>query len=384
MVMKSYTYCLYLFLCVICGETAVAKSTVKKTTADYPQIVRGFMVETAERLDKKTLADVKSWGANVVRLQLNPLSYAKKRNRDFWEVFPDYLDLVQAKIDDARRIGVKVIVDLHEPPMMVDGKVPSSTTQGTEKFWDIPELKGNFIRMWKEIATKFKSKKYNDVIWGYDLFNEPQIDWKHTPQQWLDMSPDIVTAIRYIDKDVWIIYQPGINNNEYKTYAPLKDKRVIYSVHFYKPFGFTHQGVEKIYGADSLSREQALAIIQNKYPGDYYGQHWDSSTMEADLRPVADFAERYHVPILVGEFSAIAWAPVECSTVWLKDAIHPFEKYNFSWCYHAFREWAGWSLENAEGTNAFWFKHDPTPAPVKYETQRAKIIKEALKKNQIY
>ena len=106
------------------------------------------------------------------------------------------------------------------------------------------------------------------------------------------MSPELVAAVRAIDKDVWIVYQSGLNNDEYKTYEPLKDKRVIYSVHFYKPFGFTHQGVEKIFGADSLSREQALAAIQNKYPGDYYGQHWDRTMMENDLRPVADFAQK--------------------------------------------------------------------------------------------
>mgnify|MGYP000843588071 CR=1 FL=1 len=381
--MKRYIPYLYLLLCVACGGTTDAK--LPKQSLDdniQPQTVRGFMVETAESVDKKTLVDAKSWGANVVRLQLNPLSYAIKRKRNFWEAFPDYLKLVQTKIDDARQVGLKVVVDLHEPPMMDGDKAPTSTKQGTEAFWENPELKTNFIRMWKAIATKFKSSKYNDVIWGYDLFNEPQINWKHPPKQWLEMSPELVATVRAIDKDVWIVYQSGLDHHEYKTYEPLKDKRVIYSVHFYKPFGFTHQGVEKIFGADSLSREQALAAIQNKYPGDYYGQHWDRSMMEADLRPVADFAQKYHVPIFVGEFSAIAWAPIECSTAWLRDAVHTFEKYNFSWCYHAFREWSGWSLEHAEGTNAFWFKHDPKPAPVNYETQRAKVIKEGLKKNQ--
>ena len=104
--------------------------------------------------------------------------------------------------------------------------------------------------------------------------------------------------------------------------------------------------------------------------------------MEADLRTVADFSKKNNVPILIGEFSVIAWAPIESSKAWLTDAIYAFEKYNFSWCYHAFREWQGWSLEHAEGTNAFWFKKDPTPAAVTYETERAKIIKAGLKKNQ--
>ena len=378
-----------LFLLIACGgkDSPIDPDTPKPNPKPNPPTppeeivtpprVRGFMVSSAEYLDKNTINDAKSWGANVIRMQFNPLNYAIKRKRDFWEALPDYLNMVQTKIDAARSIGIKVIIDLHEPPITIDGKVPSTTTQGKEEFWENPELKTNFIRMWKEIATKFKDNAYNDVIWGYDLFNEPQINWQYPPKQWREMSPDIISAIRAIDKDVWIVYQPGINNIEYKDYEPLKDKRVIYSIHFYRPFYFTHQGVEKTYGAENMSREQALATIQKTYPDN----KWNRSVMEADLRTVADFSKKNNVPILIGEFSVIAWAPIESSKAWLTDAIYAFEKYNFSWCYHAFREWQGWSLEHAEGTNAFWFKKDPTPAAVKYETERAKIIKAGFKKN---
>ncbi len=48
--------------------------------------------------------------------------------------------------------------------------------------------------------------------------------------------------------------------------------------------------------------------------------------------------------IYVGEFSAIAWAPG--ADAYLRDCISLFEEYGWDWTYHAFREWAGWSVEH--------------------------------------
>ena len=101
--------------------------------------------------------------------------------------------------------------------------------------------------------------------------------------------------------------------------------------------------------------------------------------MEAELKPLTDFASEYKVPVLIGEFSVITWAPVESAIHWFKDVIDIFEKNNFSWCFHAFREWQGWSLESPEGLNAFWFSREKAPAPQATETERAKYFKEVFK-----
>ena len=34
----------------------------------------------------------------------------------------------------------------------------------------------------------------------------------------------------------------------------------------------------------------------------------------------------------------------------MRDCIEIFEEYGWDWCYHAFREWEGWSVER-EGPN---------------------------------
>ena len=45
---------------------------------DSPPTIRGFMVETAHRLHETTIKDMSAWGANAMRLQLHPATYAQK------------------------------------------------------------------------------------------------------------------------------------------------------------------------------------------------------------------------------------------------------------------------------------------------------------------
>ena len=45
-----------------------------------------------------------------------------------------------------------------------------------------------------------------------------------------------------------------------------------------------------------------------------------------------------------GRVSAIAWAPG--ADQYLRDCIGIFRDYGWDWTYHAFREWAGWSVEH--------------------------------------
>ena len=98
-----------LFLLIACGgkDSPIDPDTPKPNPKPNPPTppekivapprVRGFMVSSAEYLDKNTINDAKSWGANVIRMQFNPVNYATKRQRDFWEALPDYLNMVQTR-----------------------------------------------------------------------------------------------------------------------------------------------------------------------------------------------------------------------------------------------------------------------------------------------
>lgn len=98
------------------------------------------------------------------------------------------------------------------------------------------------------------------------------------------------------------------------------------------------------------------------------------AAMEAALRPVVEFQQRFGVPIYVGEFSAIRWAPNGSAARYLRDAIAVFESHGWDWSYHAFREWQGWSVE-----------HDEDPAHTNrasFITERQQILRDAFARNE--
>ena len=360
---------------------------------DGPPTIRGFMVETAHRLHEATIKDMSTWGANAMRLQLHPATYAQKvAKKSLKASLPAYLNIVDQKLRIAKNLNLKVVLDLHEPPIYVNGKVPTLDDHNKKGFWaSHPEMKDSLIWFWTEMATHFKKDEFKDVIWGYDLFNEPSTGGRHAVQEWLNMVPDIIAAIRKVDTNVWIVFQPGLVTETFakeKEKIIQKDKRVVYSLHFYCPETFAGQGImyENEFSSKKFkTHEEAVAHFLREYPGNSKNHWWETEkyqnkeTLEAELKPLTDFAKEYKVPVLIGEFSVITWAPVQSALNWFKDVIDIFEANHFSWCFHAFREWQGWSLESPEGPKAFWFSGEGSPAPSATETQRAKYFKSVFR-----
>ena len=71
---------------------------------------------------------------------------------------------------------------------------------------------------------------------------------------------------------------------------------------------------------------------------------WDRDYIRNAVKQVRIFQEKHKCRIYVGEFSAVGYAPG--ADQWIRDAIAVFEEYGWDWTYHAFREWAGWSVEH--------------------------------------
>lgn len=374
--------------------------TIKPPVTDpdivAPPMVRGFMTARPEHLGISTIQEMKNWGANLLRIQIFPTKWAIDKKQDIWSALPSYLDIIQSSVDQAANLGMRVVIDLHEPPILKGGTHTDASYWLSDEFWKRTDLLSSFTKMWTEIAERFKDPKYNNVIYGYDIYNEPVHIKSGTenkiPYVWREeMAQPIVDVIRKIDSDVWIIYEPGPwgNTDGFRTFdnkplKPLNDKKVIYSIHYYTPHThFTHVGLTEHNNPDKYTREQALKAINKTYPGviDSSNKMWNKQALLETLQPVIDFQKKYNVPIYVGEFSVITWLPVQSSTNWLKDVISLFEELKWSWSYHAFREWQGWSLEQPEGIESFWFKNEQAPAQFKGETERAKVIKEAFKKN---
>jgi aryl-phospho-beta-D-glucosidase BglC (GH1 family) len=241
-----------------------------------------------------------------------------------------------------------------------------------------------FLEVWERIARRFKD---HPAVWAYDLLNEPatpkskQIlgDGEERTAQsasplgeglmtWQELATAAAQRIQAIQPHARIIFEPapwaypfGFENLE-----PLPLKNVIFSFHMYLPLEITHQQIPGF-------PDQPIA-----YPGkvtDKKGvtKHWDKEALRESMSVVRTFQLKHRVPVYVGEFSCIRWAPGESTRDYLRDCIELFEEYGWDWVYHSFREYHGWSLEHSQDKNDLNRSSTPS-AP-------ALLLREAFAKN---
>ncbi|MGQ9697877.1 MAG: glycoside hydrolase family 5 protein, partial [Armatimonadota bacterium] len=319
--------------------------------------LRGAMIGTqVGESDLRVLGA--EWKANHVRWQLvwngfpqSPADTASLAEYDRW--LEGELARLDRLLPVCEKLGIRVLIDLHTPPGGRDA-------QSVCRLFQEERYQNKFLQIWANLARRYRN---SNGVWGYDLLNEPvEGDVPDGLMDWQALAERTARLIRSIDTKHAIVVEPApwggpdaIDNLD-----PLPVPGIVYSVHMYQPFRFTHQG---IYG-------NPTGVT---YPGEVDGVYWDKSRLRLALAPVREFQQRYRVHVYVGEFSAIRWAPGESAHDYLRDLIDIFEEYGWDWAYHAFREWDGWSVE-----------HGPDPndhAPSETQTSREKLLRSWFARN---
>ncbi len=287
----------------------------------HPQLRGAMLPYDPTEEDIATLA---SWGGTIGRYQMSRNFQKIDANLDF----DDYvkwldgrLDLLEKVLGWARKHGMMICVDLHVPP----GSVRDNSEM--RMFTDKACL-DLYVACWEKIARRFKGN--TDVIYGYDLLNEPHQNRHEVPYSYWDAQRLAAEAIRRIDEETTIVMEANWSSSApaYEYMSPLAMPNVIYEIHMYIPSDYTHQGV----GGWSPP---------SKWPDESRG--WNREMLRSRLAPVVAFARRHDAKIFVGEFSAIAWA--KGADQYLRDCIDLFDENGWDWCYHAFNEWRGWNVE---------------------------------------
>ena len=270
--------------------------------------------------DFRTLAD---WGATLLRYQIGPRWDAKAPPDAALAAYLADLDgrldhLERDILPRAEKYGIWIVVDLHNPP---GGRTGSDMAMFYDQRWN-----DAFVEIWRKIARRFKGRT---MIYGYDLVNEPKQSDRALCDYW-NTQRRAAEAIREIDPGATIIMEAnGYDSASAFSYlSPLAMDNVIYQVHMYEPFAFTHQGIHKGFGPTS-------------YPDEEKG--WNREYLVKRLAPVLEFQQKHGARIYVGEFSAVAWA--DGAERYLADLISIFNEYGWDWTYHAFRESPCWDVE---------------------------------------
>ena len=309
---------------------------------------RGAMSPARRDMVEDDFRTLHEWGATLARYQMGRRWDAKN---DPVRELADYREWLDGKLDHldrdilpwAEKYGIWIVVDLHTPP---GGRTGSDMAMFYDQRWN-----DAFVDVWRTIARRFKGRP---MIYGYDLVNEPKQS-DHALCDYWNTQRRAAEAIREIDPDVTIVVEANgyAAASAFSYLSPLAMDNVVYQVHMYEPFAFTHQGIHKGFGP-------------TVYPDE--GKGWNREYLEKRLAPVVAFQKKHGARILVGEFSAVAWA--DGAERYLADLISLFNEYGWDWTYHAFRESPCWDVEK-EGPSI------PMMVPVP-DTPRKRVLVEGF------
>jgi heme-degrading monooxygenase HmoA len=229
-----------------------------------------------------------------------------------------------------------------------------------ESVWEDPAAQSAWAEMWRYTAERYRD---NPVVVGYDLMVEPNADdiletwdqnefmaqYRDTGYDWNSWFPDIVAAIRTVDRDTPILIggmdYSGLDWLAYTRHVD--DERIVYTFHQYAPFLYTHQEADE---------------LLNTYPG-FFDADWDETPDTVDqqwladyLTLIGDFQTKYALPVAVNECGVIRWEPGAAQ--FMRDQWDLFEQYGLN--YAVWMWYPDWE-PLAEGDNDFNFHFGPDP-----------------------
>lgn len=282
------------------------------------------------RLGRRTLADLhaaRELGADHLRFFIEP---ARGPTDTRYRLPAQQWVVLEQTLDDLQEAGLYMVL------------AAGFGDDARNRLWGDAALQEAAIDLWSELALRLKGRA---VIAGFDLVNEPVppgLTYAMRQSRWLDFAGRVVAAVQRADPTRVLIVQsaPDATPASFRNLRPLVFGNLVYSVHSYEPFDFTHQGVMREF-------PQARPFPEAREDGVSTAQ-----LLVDSLEPVREFAARHAVPIYVGEFSAPRWAPGHSSARYLRQSIDIFERHGWSWSYHEYRAWHGWDAEMASAQQA--------------------------------
>lgn len=322
---------------VVAEPMPAARTTPVVIDKTHTGMYRGMNVastsdDPANIISKNSLDELSyDWKANTIRVMVGGEKYYPDGllQSDYDAVLQSELIRIDELVSWCTANGLKINLGLAG---LSDGLFTSQTAQT------------RLTNAWKLIAERYKNTA---TVWAYDLANEPVVSKQYpydytypldnTIMMWPTLAESLVNAIRVIDPVKSIIIESlnyGVALDDIKP-IDASVPNIIYSVHLYQPGKLTGQ-----FGPET-------PVIT--YPGTIDGVYYDKAKLKEILAPLKEYQDKYRVPIYIGEFSCIRWAPNNSAYNYIRDCIEIFEEYNWDYDYYSFRTWNGWSVEHSAG-----------------------------------
>ena len=185
----------------------------------------------------------------------------------------------------------------------------------------------NYIKMmaecWKHVAAHYAESTREDLF--FELLNEPDMtNGKVTASLWTTAAQAMIDAIRSVNTKHTIIFGDAqwYSISLLAKRTPFTDDNIVYAIHTYEPFAFTHQGgswtdyatihdipfpydpakwstVSGDFGVNKSTKAYVKTAIKNYYK---------TGSKEAILQQILvakKWAATNNVPIIINEFGAL-------------------------------------------------------------------------------
>lgn len=216
---------------------------------------------------------------------------------------------------------------------------------------DNPEAVMKFRNFWRGLAERIKDQ--DPEYLALEILNEPNLN---KADQWWDIQRVLIRDLRQImprhtlvaSADRW----SGVD--ELIAMRPYEDRNVIYALHFYEPFIFTHQGAFWVddhlggwmfvrYPSDDYNlnelRQQARTSERRKVFERFESERWGPANINRRVQQVAQWARRHQVRVVANEFGTLRdRTPSASRAAWLRDTRRAFEDNGIGW---SVWEWRG-------------------------------------------
>lgn len=233
--------------------------------------------------------------------------------------------------------NLNMLIDLHE--CYGYSFDPLKKDMDRARFFYDKDLQDRFMRLWTEIATRFKD--YPDQV-AFEPLNEVVL--AEVKDQWNNILTRYIQLIRSIAPTANIIVGGVCYNNVLSVpllEVPL-DEHIVYNFHCYEPMVFTHQAAYWVSEMPSdfrisypkttqeyrdaslsigLSKDMAGAIFNDRI------REIGPGFFEDIFAPAIEKAEADNVALYCGEYGVIDLANNEDKLRWLQDIHAIFKKY---------------------------------------------------------
>ena len=214
--------------------------------------------------------------------------------------------------------------------------------------------------LWRAIAKRVRLLDPERL--AVELLNEPQTD----SETWWPAAGRLATEVRRILPDHTIVLGPA-GPQRHETLSglePLADRNIVYAIHYYDPFAFTHQGADWGDADDPIQYLRDLRFPANA--GDPQMKEkvaelraeghdrsavaleqsletpWTEEAMKPAFETMADWSARHAQPVIVNEFGVLSYhAPRQSRLDWLAAVRRQAEEHCIGWTHWDFQDGFG-------------------------------------------